>query len=91
MMSSTNNFCLLLLPVNSKFPYFCGCGYFIKYKEAKYYHRKKCSLRPTIKTKDSVTIDVVFDLANMRLSEIEDNFRNDWAKRFGSVTNCPIK
>ena len=46
---------------------------------------------PVVKTKDSVTTEVVFDMANMRLSEIEDSFRNDWAKRYGSVTNCPIK
>ena len=46
---------------------------------------------PAPKTKDCVTTELVFDMANVQLSKIEDNFRNDWAKRFGSVTNCPIK
>lgn len=90
-MISTDNFCLLLLPVNSKFPYYCGCGYFIKYKTLGHHHRKTCSMLPAPKTKACVTTELVFDMANIQLSKIEDNFRNEWAKRFGSVTNCPIK
>ena len=90
-MSSINNFCLLLLPVNSKFPYYCGCGFFIRSKFSLYKHRKRCSMPPAPKTKACITTELVFEMANMQLSKIEDSFRNEWSKRFGSVTNCPIK
>ena len=43
------------------------------------------------KTKECITTELVFDMAKMQLTAIEDNFRNEWKKRYGSVTNCPIK
>jgi hypothetical protein len=44
-----------------------------------------------VKTKKCITTELVFDMAKMQLTVIEDNFRNEWKKRYGSVTNCPIK
>ena len=89
-MNSIDKFCLLFL-VNSKYPYYCSCGFFIRSRGSGYKHRKKCSMFAAVKTKKCITTELVIKMANVRLTVIEDNFRNEWKKRYGSVTSCPIK
>ena len=81
----------MLFVVTSKFPYYCGCGFFVRSRNAGYKHRRKCSIHAAVKTKALVTTELVFDMANMQIDQIENNFRSAWKERFGSVTNCPIK
>ena len=69
---------------------YCGCGYFIKYKELAYKHRKKCCVT-VLKTKKDITAELVFDMANLQLDKIKMKFKCDWVARFGSLNNCPIK
>jgi hypothetical protein len=48
-------------------------------------------MQPDVKTAGDIDTDIMYDVAIMRISKMEDNFRNIWWVRFGTFDKCPIK
>lgn len=80
----------MLLFIGSKYPLYCGCGFFIKYNQIAYHHRKTCTA-PIIKTKADIDHELVFEMANIQLDIIEREFKSDWLMRYGTLDNYPLK
>ena len=43
------------------------------------------------KTPEDVERDIMYDMANVRLSKLESEFKSIWVSRYGSLTHCAIK
>ena len=76
--------------VGSKYPLYCGCGFFIKCSRIACHHRKTCTA-PIIKTKTDIDHELVFDIPNIQLDIIERKLKSDWLMRYGTLDNYPLK
>ena len=83
-------FVLCVIGGYSKYPIICGCGKFIKNRYVSCYHHKTCRIVKD-KTHEDVEREIMYDMANVRLSKLESEFKSIWVSRYGSLTHCAIK
>ena len=84
------SFVLCVIGGYSKYPIICGCGKFIKNRSNSNYHHKTCRIVKD-KTPEDVERDIMYDVANVRLSKLEIECKSLWVSHYGSLTHCPIK